>query len=79
MGVEDRESAQIKFRRVDDGPDIYSALIYVDDRHFGSIRQRRGGPYEAFFANNRLIGSADTLSQLREKVAEAVAESAVTA
>ena len=61
-------SFRIKFARVNRGRDVFHAHIYIDGAFWGYISQRRGGEYEAYRPNNRLIAAAPSLSELRERV-----------
>lgn len=67
---------QVKFSKLDRGPDVYFAHIYITGQLFGSVCQRRGGRYEAFTKNQHKVGEADSLSQLRELVVEFYAANA---
>lgn len=67
---------QVKLTRVDPGPDVYSALIYIAGSHFGYVTRRRAGKYEAYTRTNRFLGDADSLTGIREMVVESYAATA---
>lgn len=70
---------EVKFTKVDRGRDVYHAHIYIKGQRYGFVSQRRGGNYQAFVDNGRVIAEAGSLSQLREKVCEHYAMSDGTA
>jgi len=73
-------SFRVKLRRVDRGPHLYSAHIYIDDEHYGYVSKLFGAPYEAFTRRNRLVATAENLNGLREKIiAQYVSEPSVSA
>lgn len=68
-------SFRIRFTRVDRGPHVYHAHVFIDGSFWGYISQRRGGDYEAYTPNNRLIAAAPSLRVLRERVERHYVES----